>query len=68
MTGLGEDGKRHINKTNMEISNLRRAISFSFIGGRNRAYEMLSGKRPLTIAMIRRLPEGLRSCRFRPSP
>jgi HTH-type transcriptional regulator/antitoxin HigA len=30
-----------------------------FIGSRNRVYEVLSGKRPLTLAMVRRLHEGL---------
>ncbi len=31
-----------------------------FIGTRNRVYEVLSRKRPLTLAMIQRLHEGLR--------
>lgn len=30
-----------------------------FIGSRNRVYEVLSRKRPLTFAMVRRLHEGL---------
>jgi HTH-type transcriptional regulator/antitoxin HigA len=30
-----------------------------FIGSRNRVYEVLAGKRPLTLKMIRRLHEGL---------
>jgi len=30
-----------------------------FIGNRNRVYEVLSRKRPLTLAMVRRLHEGL---------
>jgi HTH-type transcriptional regulator / antitoxin HigA len=30
-----------------------------YIGGRNRVYEVLSRKRPLTLAMVRRLHEGL---------
>ena len=30
-----------------------------FIGGRNRVYEVLARKRPLTLKMIRRLHEGL---------
>jgi HTH-type transcriptional regulator/antitoxin HigA len=30
-----------------------------FIGGRNRVYEVLSRKRPLTLTMVRRLHEGL---------
>jgi HTH-type transcriptional regulator / antitoxin HigA len=30
-----------------------------FIGSRNRVYEVLSRKRPLTLAMLRRLHEGL---------
>lgn len=30
-----------------------------FIGSRNRVYEVLSRKRPLTLAMVRRLHEGL---------
>jgi HTH-type transcriptional regulator / antitoxin HigA len=30
-----------------------------FIGGRNRVYEILSRKRPLTLAMIQRLHAGL---------
>jgi HTH-type transcriptional regulator/antitoxin HigA len=30
-----------------------------YIGGRNRVYEVLSRKRPLTLTMVRRLHEGL---------
>jgi HTH-type transcriptional regulator / antitoxin HigA len=30
-----------------------------FIGGRNRVYEVLAGKRPLTLNMIWRLHRGL---------
>lgn len=30
-----------------------------FVGGRNRVYEVLARKRPLTLKMIRRLHEGL---------
>ena len=30
-----------------------------FIGNRNRVYEVLARKRPLTLAMVRRLHEGL---------
>lgn len=30
-----------------------------FIGSRNRVYEVLARKRPLTLAMVRRLHEGL---------
>lgn len=32
-----------------------------FIGSRNRVYEVLACKRPLTLAMVRRLHEGLGS-------
>ena len=31
----------------------------SFIGSRNRVYEVLSRKRPLTLTMVRRLHAGL---------
>ena len=31
----------------------------AFIGSRNRVYEVLSRKRPLTLAMVHRLHEGL---------
>ena len=31
----------------------------SFIGGRNRVYEVLARKRALTLTMVRRLHEGL---------
>jgi len=32
----------------------------AFIGSRNRVYEVLARKRPLPLAMIQRLHEGLR--------
>ncbi|MEX3613661.1 MAG: transcriptional regulator, partial [Burkholderia gladioli] len=31
-----------------------------YIGNTNRVYEVLNGKRPLSLAMIRRLHQGLR--------
>ena len=46
-------------KYHMELSGLGPNDLIPFIGGRNRVYEVLSGKRPLTLKMIRRLHEGL---------
>ena len=43
----------------MEQSGLGAQDLIPFIGGRNRVYEVLAGKRPLTLQMIRRLHEGL---------
>jgi HTH-type transcriptional regulator/antitoxin HigA len=46
-------------KYHMEQSGLAAQDLIPFIGGRNRVYEVLAGKRPLTLQMIRRLHEGL---------
>src|SRR5262245_27434390 len=46
-------------KYHMEQKALAPRDLIPFIGSRNRVYEMLSGKRPLTLAMVRRLHEGL---------
>jgi HTH-type transcriptional regulator/antitoxin HigA len=46
-------------KYHMEQSGLGPHDLIPFIGGRNRVYEVLAGKRPLTLKMIRRLHEGL---------
>jgi HTH-type transcriptional regulator/antitoxin HigA len=46
-------------KYHMEQSGLSPHDLIPFIGGRNRVYEVLNGKRPLTLKMIRRLHEGL---------
>ena len=43
----------------MEQSGLGPQDLIPFIGGRNRVYEVLAGKRPLTLKMIRRLHDGL---------
>jgi HTH-type transcriptional regulator/antitoxin HigA len=44
----------------MEQQGLAPRDLIPFIGSRNRVYEVLSRKRPLTLAMVRRLHEGLR--------
>ena len=46
-------------KYHMEQSGLSPPDLIPFIGGRNRVYEVLARKRPLTLKMIRRLHEGL---------
>ena len=46
-------------KYHMEQSGLGPHDLIPFIGGRNRVYEVLTGKRPLTLKMIRRLHQGL---------
>jgi HTH-type transcriptional regulator/antitoxin HigA len=46
-------------KYHMEQSGLGPHDLIPFIGGRNRVYEVLAGKRPLTLKMIRRLHGGL---------
>lgn len=46
-------------KYHMEQKGLSPRDLMPFIGGRNRVYEVLSRKRPLTVAMIRRLHSGL---------
>ncbi|MEA2989726.1 MAG: HTH-type transcriptional regulator / antitoxin HigA [Alphaproteobacteria bacterium] len=46
-------------KYHMEQRGLSPRDLIPFIGGRNRVYEVLSRKRPLTLAMVRRLHEGL---------
>jgi HTH-type transcriptional regulator/antitoxin HigA len=46
-------------KYHMEQSGLGPHDLIPFIGGRNRVYEVLAGKRSLTLKMIRRLHEGL---------
>ena len=43
----------------MEQSGLGPRDLIPLIGGRNRVYEVLARKRPLTLKMIRRLHEGL---------
>ena len=43
----------------MEQKGLAARDLVPFIGGRNRVYEVLSRKRPLTLKMVRRLHEGL---------
>jgi HTH-type transcriptional regulator / antitoxin HigA len=47
-------------KYHMEQSALKPRDLVPFIGSRNRVYEVLSRKRPLTLAMVRRLHQGLR--------
>jgi HTH-type transcriptional regulator / antitoxin HigA len=46
-------------KYHMDQQGLSPRDLIAFIGSRNRVYEVLSRKRPLTLAMIRRLHEGL---------
>ncbi len=46
-------------KYHMEQKGLSPHDLIPFIGGRNRVYEVLARKRPLTLKMIRRLHEGL---------
>ena len=46
-------------KYHMEQQGLAPRDLIPFIGSRNRVYEVLSRKRPLTLAMVRRLHEGL---------
>jgi HTH-type transcriptional regulator/antitoxin HigA len=46
-------------KYHMEQSGLGPRDLIPFIGGRNRVYEVLAGKRPLTLKMIWRLHQGL---------
>jgi HTH-type transcriptional regulator/antitoxin HigA len=46
-------------KFRMEQEQLSIADMQEYIGGANRVYEVLAGKRALTLAMIRRLHEGL---------
>jgi HTH-type transcriptional regulator/antitoxin HigA len=46
-------------KYHMEQDGLVPRDLVPFIGSRNRVYEVLSRKRPLTLAMVRRLHEGL---------
>jgi HTH-type transcriptional regulator / antitoxin HigA len=46
-------------KYHMEQKGLSPHDLIPFVGGRNRVYEVLSRKRPLTLKMIRRLHEGL---------
>jgi HTH-type transcriptional regulator/antitoxin HigA len=46
-------------KYHMEQNALRPRDLIPFIGGRNRVYEVLAGKRPLTLKMIRSLHQGL---------
>jgi HTH-type transcriptional regulator/antitoxin HigA len=46
-------------KYHMEQNGLAPRDLVPFIGSRNRVYEVLSRKRPLTLAMVRRLHEGL---------
>ena len=43
----------------MEEQGLRQADIAAIVGGKNRASEILSGKRPLTLAMVRALHEKL---------
>lgn len=46
-------------KYHMEAQGLAPRDLIPFIGSRNRVYEVLARKRPLTLAMIRRLHAGL---------
>jgi HTH-type transcriptional regulator/antitoxin HigA len=46
-------------KYHMDQSGLAPRDLIPFIGSRNRVYEVLSRKRPLTLTMVRRLHEGL---------
>ncbi|HEY7297654.1 MAG TPA: transcriptional regulator [Xanthobacteraceae bacterium] len=46
-------------KYHMEQQGLAARDLIPYIGSRNRVYEVLSRKRPLTLTMIRRLHEGL---------
>ncbi len=46
-------------KYHMEQKGLSPQDLIPFVGGRNRVYEVLARKRPLTLKMIRRLHEGL---------
>ncbi|QTD44546.1 helix-turn-helix domain-containing protein [Ottowia testudinis] len=46
-------------KFTMDQRDLTVADLVPYIGARNRVYEVLAGKRPLTLAMIRRLSAGL---------
>jgi HTH-type transcriptional regulator/antitoxin HigA len=46
-------------KYHMEQQGLAPQDLQPFIGNRNRVYEVLARKRPLTLAMVRRLHEGL---------
>jgi HTH-type transcriptional regulator/antitoxin HigA len=47
-------------KFRMEQAGLSVADMQPYIGNRNRVYEVLNRKRPLSLAMIRRLHEGLK--------
>jgi HTH-type transcriptional regulator / antitoxin HigA len=46
-------------KYHMEQNRLSPQDLIPFVGGRNRVYEVLARKRPLTLKMIQRLHEGL---------
>ena len=46
-------------KYHMEQKGLTAPDLIPFVGGRNRVYEVLARKRPLTLKMIQRLHEGL---------
>jgi HTH-type transcriptional regulator / antitoxin HigA len=46
-------------KYHMEQKGMSAPDLIPFIGGRNRVYEVLARKRPLTLQMIRRLHDGL---------
>ena len=46
-------------KYHMEQKGLGAQDLIPFVGGRNRVYEVLARKRPLTLKMIQRLHEGL---------
>jgi HTH-type transcriptional regulator/antitoxin HigA len=46
-------------KYHMESRGLEPRDLIPFIGSRNRVHEILTRKRPLTLAMVRRLHEGL---------
>ena len=43
----------------MEQENLRPCDLIAFLGSRSRVSEVLNGRRPLTLKMIRRLRDGL---------
>lgn len=47
-------------KSRMEQMNLKKVDIAPFLGGKNRSTEILQGKRPLTVKMIRGLYKNLR--------
>ena len=59
MTSPTQSRRPVLIKSDTEQKNLAPRDLIPFIGSRNRVYEVLARKRPLTLAMIRRLHEGL---------